>query len=145
MSLSPFDRPNFDSLFYNDFPLFPVFPSTFRNNELSTKLNMRVDLKETENEYIVSADIPGINDKNKIDVSLNNNVLTISAEKSEEKSDTKTNYHITERTYGSYSRSISIPKNVNSEKLTAKYTDGVLLVTILKDNSNPKSKTIRVD
>ena len=102
-------------------------------------------MKETENEYIVSADIPGINDKNKIDVSLNNNVLTISAEKSEEKSDTKTNYHITERTYGSYSRSISIPKNVNSEKLTAKYTDGVLLVTILKDNSNPKSKTIRVD
>jgi HSP20 family protein len=90
-----------------------------------------VDVVETEDEIKVSAELPGLEDKD-IEVSLDRGVLTISGEKSEEHKEERENYYRAERTYGSFRRAISLPTDVNEDEVEAVFQNGVLTITMPK-------------
>ncbi|WP_411681132.1 heat shock protein Hsp18 [Clostridium thailandense] len=110
----------FDNFFNDDF----FAPMTHFEN------SFRVDLKETENEYMVEADLPGIN-KEAIDIQYENNYLTVSAKREETIENKDNNYVRRERSYGQFSRRFYID-NVNEEKIDASFKDGVLKITLPK-------------
>ena len=90
-----------------------------------------LDVSETEDAYIVKASIPGVNPDD-IDITLTDNVLTIKAEIKEEKEVEEAKYHLRERRFGLFSRSITLPTAVDADKVEAVYEDGVLTLTIHK-------------
>ncbi|NIR42794.1 MAG: Hsp20 family protein [Gemmatimonadetes bacterium] len=90
-----------------------------------------LDVSETDDEIRVSAEIPGIDPK-EFDVSVTGNVLTISGEKKEESEERKGNVYRTERRFGTFRRSITLPDNVDTEKVSADYDRGVLTVHLPK-------------
>jgi len=91
----------------------------------------RMDIKETKGALTVTAELPGM-DQKEIDVSVHDGVLTISGEKKVGKEEKGTDYHYIERSYGCFSRSFSLPDTVETEKIGAAYKDGVLTVTLPK-------------
>ncbi len=92
-----------------------------------------VDLEETENAYILRGDLPGL-DKDKISVTVKNNILTLEGmrETTNESQDSKKGYYSQERSYGSFSRSLSLPGPVDETKVNAEYKNGVLTVSLPK-------------
>lgn len=90
-----------------------------------------VDVAETEAGYTFYAELPGLN-KEDVDVTLENNVLTIRGERKFEKDVNQESYHRIERSYGTFARSFSLPSNVRSEACNASFKDGVLRVEIPK-------------
>ena len=103
-----------------------------------------VDIYETENELVVKADLPDLQDKD-IDVRVENNTLTIRGERKFEKDVKEDNYLRIERAYGSFTRSFSLPNTVNSENIRADYRNGVLTLHMVKrEESKPKQIKISV-
>jgi len=104
-----------------------------------------VDVEETKNEINVKADIPGLSEKD-LNVTLENNVLTISGEKKEERKEEAKDHHyiVSERKYGSFSRSIRLPEGIKSDGITAKFKNGVLNVSIPKTEQE-KTKKISIN
>ncbi len=102
-----------------------------------------VDIYETNDSFVVSADLPGLN-KDEIQIDLKDNTLTLKGEKKFEEKVSKDNYIRVERAYGSFVRSFTLPQNVDPEKIKAKYKDGVLEVTIPK-KEEAKPKQIKVE
>ena len=90
-----------------------------------------VDIKETDDSFVIIADIPGVDPKD-IEVHMENGVLTIKGEKETEKKDESEGYKRIERSYGSFYRRFSLPDSANAEKITANSNHGVLEVTIAK-------------
>ncbi len=104
-----------------------------------------VDIYETENELVVKADLPDLEDKD-IDVRVENNTLTIRGERKFEKDVNEDNYLRVERTYGSFMRSFSLPNTVSSESIRAEYRNGVLTLHMAKrEESKPKQIKISVE
>jgi HSP20 family protein len=91
----------------------------------------RVDVTEDNENLYVTAEVPGVDKKN-VKVSVVGDVLTISGEKKTEQRDEKKNYYRIERSYGSFSRSFTLPAEVMVDKISAEYKDGVLNVTMPK-------------
>jgi len=103
-----------------------------------------VDIYETENELVVKADLPDLQDKD-IDVRVENNTLTIRGERKFEKDVNEDNYLRVERTYGPFMRSFSLPNTVSSESIRAEYCNGVLTLHMAKrEESKPKQIKISV-
>jgi HSP20 family protein len=103
-----------------------------------------VDIYETENELVVKADLPDLQDKD-IDVRVENNTLTIRGERKFEKDVTEDNYLRIERSYGSFMRSFSLPNTVSSENIRADYRNGVLTLHMAKrEESKPKQIKISI-
>jgi HSP20 family protein len=104
-----------------------------------------VDIYETENELVLKADLPDINERD-LDVRVENNMLTIRGERKFEQKVKEDNYLRIERTYGSFSRSFSLPNTVNNEAIKAEYKNGVLTVELPKRaESKPKQVKINVN
>ncbi|MGC8867198.1 MAG: Hsp20/alpha crystallin family protein [Elusimicrobiales bacterium] len=104
----------------------------------------RIDMKETEKEFIINAEIPGV-DKKDIRLEVNDNMLTISFEKKQEKDEKdKEGWRIVERSYGRFQRTISIPQPVKSDEAKASYKDGVLKI-ILPKQKETKINEIKID
>ena len=102
-----------------------------------------VDIYETENELVLKADLPDLEEKD-IDVRVENNLVTIRGERKFEK-DNEDNYLRVERTYGPFTRSFSLPNTVNSESVQAEYHNGVLSLHMAKrEESKPKQIKITV-
>ncbi len=101
-----------------------------------------LDVSETKNDYVVKAELPGIDPKD-IDISLMDDVLTIKGEKKQEKEEKEENYHVIERCYGSFSRSVRLPGQVQSDKINATFKNGVLKVTLPK-TEEAKKKEIKI-
>lgn len=125
-----------------------LFPATFERIfdeffEDSIQINPRIDIKETEENLVVKAELPGMTKKD-ISVDLKDSVLTISGEKKTEKSDEKAKFHRTEIIYGSFSKSFHVPMHVKYDQVQAKFKDGILNITIPKDESE-KVKQIAID
>ena len=114
------------------------------DNELGfSKWLPTVDIKEDDNNYLIRADVPGV-DKQDIEVRLENGVLSISGEKKTQKEEGEgTINHRTERYYGSFFRRFTLPTTVQSDKVDASYKDGVLSLTIPKAEK-PKPKAIQI-
>jgi HSP20 family protein len=103
-----------------------------------------VDIYETENELVVKADLPDLQDKD-IDVRITNNTLTIRGERKFEKDVKEENYLRIERAYGSFMRSFSLPNTISSESIRADYRNGVLTLHMAKrEESKPKQIKISV-
>ncbi|PYU19879.1 MAG: molecular chaperone [Acidobacteria bacterium] len=103
-----------------------------------------VDIYETENELVVKADLPDLQEKD-IDVRVENNTLTIRGERKFEKGVNEDNYLRVERAYGSFMRSFSLPNTVSSESIRAEYRNGVLTLHMAKrEESKPKQIKISV-
>ena len=90
-----------------------------------------LDVSETKENIVVKAEVPGIDAKD-IDISLSNDLLTIKGKKEQEKEEKEENYHRVERSYGSFSRSVRLPREVHSDKIKASYKNGVLKITLPK-------------
>lgn len=101
-----------------------------------------VDIAETADKVVIKAEVPGIEAK-EIDISLSGDVLTIKGEKKSEREEKKENYHLVERSYGSFSRSLRLPAAVNADKIEATYKQGVLTITCPK-KEKVKPKAIQV-
>lgn len=102
-----------------------------------------VDIYETENELVIKADLPDINEKD-LDVRVENNMLSIGGERKFEQKVKEDNYLRIERTYGSFSRSFSLPTTVNTESIQAEYNNGVLTVQLPK-RAESKPRQVKVN
>jgi len=100
------------------------------------------DISETEEHIHVKADLPGIDVKD-LDISIDNNVLTVRGEKKQEKVDNGENYRCVERRFGSFCRTLMLPVDVKSDEIDAVYKDGVLHLTVPKSEAS-KPKRIEV-
>jgi HSP20 family protein len=104
----------------------------------------KVDISEDEKAFYLSADIPGVK-KEDVKVSMEDDVLCISAERSQEEEEKKKNYHRVERSWGSLSRSFTIGDHVDSDNISANYDNGVLKIVIPKlEREESKSKEIKI-
>ena len=103
----------------------------------------RVDIAETEKEFEVQLHIPGVK-KDEISLEVNENDLTISGERKFEDEKNEKNFHSVESYFGSFKRSFHLPDFVNRDKIDAKYVDGVLLVTLPKDEKKVSKKQIAI-
>ena len=103
-----------------------------------------VDIYETENELVIKADLPDLQEKD-IDVRVENNTLTIRGDRKFDKDVKEDNYLRVERAYGSFMRSFSLPNTVSSENIRAEYRNGVLTLHMAKrEESKPKQVKISV-
>lgn len=103
----------------------------------------KVDVKETDGEVRITAELPGVDEKD-VEVSVSGDLLTIKGEKKEEKEEKgEERYHF-ERTYGAFRRSLALPCEVNGDKATATYTKGVLTIVLPKVADAKKKATIAV-
>jgi len=101
-----------------------------------------VDIVEDENDIIVTAEIPGMEQKD-LDVHLAGDVLTIKGEKKAEHEEKGDNFHRIERSYGSFTRSLSLPCEVQADKVEAGYKNGVLTLKLPKSESC-KKKAVKI-
>jgi HSP20 family protein len=97
-----------------------------------------VDVADTATNYEITAELPGLDEKN-IEVKFSDGTLTIRGEKKDEKEEKKKDYYLSERHYGSFQRSFTVPDWVDPEKIEAAFKDGVLTVTLPKTAEAQKS------
>ncbi len=118
-----------NSLF--DLPDLSLFDRFFEGYEVDKSWLPDLDVSETDKEFIVRAEVPGI-EKDNIDITLTDGLLTIKGEKKHEKEEKEENYHCVERRYGSFARTLRLPSDVEHDKIDASYKDGVLKLVIPK-------------
>ncbi|HXS97147.1 MAG TPA: Hsp20/alpha crystallin family protein [Candidatus Limnocylindrales bacterium] len=103
-----------------------------------------VDIFETENELVLKADLPDV-DQNNIDVRVENQTLTIAGERKFENKQDGKGYHRIERSYGQFVRSFAVPNTFDTENINAQYRNGVLTVTLAKkEAAKPRQVKIQV-
>jgi HSP20 family protein len=100
--------------------------------------SFKVDISEDDQAIHIEADLPGVK-KEDVKVSMDDDVLNISAERSQSEEEKKKGYHRIERSWGSLSRSFSIGENVDAEKIEASYDNGVLKILLPKVEPKPKT------
>jgi len=91
----------------------------------------RMDIAETDKDIEITAELPGLEEKD-VQVNVADNVLTIKGEKKAEKEQKEKNYHMVERSYGSFYRALNLPTGVSAEAIKANLSNGVLKVTVPK-------------
>lgn len=125
--------------------MFRMWRSDWSEYDNGMGWTLPVDIAENENELIVKAEAPGL-EKDSFKVSVENSVLTISGEKKQEMEEGEkgSNFHRMERMYGKFSRSFTLPTNVDVSNVKANYRNGVLEVKLPK-KEEAKPKQINVD
>ena len=108
-------------------------------------IQMEIDVSETENEYRVKAELPGVNE-DEIDLRLEDDMLTIRGEKKFERTEggEKEDYHFVERSYGTFQRSLRLPTRVDADKVQASYENGVLTIALPKAQQEERRRRIQV-
>jgi len=101
-----------------------------------------VDIYENKDQIVLEAELPGMKQED-FDLSIENSVITLRGERKFEKTDETDNYHRVERSYGSFTRSFTLPQTVSAEGATAEYSNGVLRVTLPK-REETKARRIEV-
>ena len=107
----------------------------------NNKLRPSVEINESNDAFIISADLPGI-EKSDIEVKVEENTLILSANRHIDKSDTNEKFHYNERRFGTFSRSFKLPTTVKEEKIIAKLDNGVLSIVIPKAEDAIKSNRL---
>ena len=122
------------------------FPSVEERRWERTMWSPAVEATETPTEYVVTAELPGI-ESNAVDVEIANGMLTLKGQKAEERreEDKDRSWHLWERSYGSFERSFRFPNDVNEAKVHAEFANGVLTVKVPKSEvSHPAGRKIPV-
>jgi HSP20 family protein len=103
----------------------------------------QVDIFENQNEIVLEAELPGMKPED-VEISIENNVLTIHGERKFEKKDENDNFHRVERSYGSFTRSFTLPPTVQSENANAEFENGVLRLSLAKrEEAKPRRIEIK--
>src|ERR1041385_7480063 len=118
--------------------------SVARSGGSSYSFVPRVDVIEEEKAFEIHIAVPGMN-KDEFKIDLKDNYLTVSGERKFSKEKNEKLYRSFETQYGSFSRSFSLPENVDGGKITAQYTNGILVVNVPKDEKKTLKQTIKVD
>ncbi|MFN8671304.1 MAG: Hsp20/alpha crystallin family protein [Candidatus Sericytochromatia bacterium] len=118
-----------------------LFSDFWKDSKGLPNLNPPVDVLESKEDYIVKTTLAGIN-KEDIDISLSNNVLTIKAHKHEVKEDEKYSYYHREISHGSFQRQVGFNHNVDGDNIKAKYENGVLELVIPKIDRDKSRKIV---
>lgn len=151
-SLAPLDRMRreMDRLFDEFGRGFFPFPTRLGMPEMETFWRRSeqgiapvVDILERPDRYDITAELPGMDEKN-IEVKLANGNLIISGEKKEEKEEKDANYHVSERRYGSFQRSFRLPEGTNADKIEANFKNGVLTIAVPKTEAAKQETKINV-
>ena len=101
-----------------------------------------LDVTETKNDIVVKVELPGMDQKD-IDISLSDGHLIIKGEKKQEKEEKEENYHSIERSYGTFTRSVQLPKEVKRDKISASYMNGILKI-VLPKSEEAKKKEVKI-
>lgn len=137
----------FDRMF-TDWPRFggiaqsDIFGSGGAFNQ-ATAIAPRVDVSEDDNAYEITAEMPGVEEKD-VDITVKDDRLTLRGEKKSEKEEKKKDYHMTERSYGSFERSFTLPADVDADKIKADFAKGVLTLTLPK-TAGAKAKERKIE
>jgi HSP20 family protein len=140
-------RQEIDRLFDDFHPLSWRFPfgralrgsHTAASTGIGWQIAPAVDVVERDKEYEITAELPGMDEKN-IEVKVSNGMLTLKGEKTEEKEEKEKDYYLSERSYGSFQRSFTIPDVVDTNKIEASFAKGVLTVKLPKSAEAQKSE-----
>ena len=119
--------------YFDDFPNFGF--------NVSDSFSPKIDVSEDKNNIVVTAEIPGVK-KDNIKITLQDNILTVEGEKKKEKEEKDKNFYRSERSYGSFKRSFTLPVEVDSEKVEAKFEDGMLHITLKKLEQKVKTEKV---
>lgn len=106
-------------------------------------INAHMNVSETDKEVRLTAELPGVTEQD-VDVSLDDDILTIRGEKKLERKDDNENFHFMERSYGTFQRSLRLPFPVNPDQVQARFDNGVLTVTLPKTAQQERSRRIRI-
>lgn len=118
--------------------------NVFGGDELSGRAwNPAVDVYETDHDLVLKAELPGVDPKD-VDIRVEDGTLYLKGERKQESELNEGNYHRFERSYGSFSRTFSLPNSVNVEDIKADYKDGVLTLKMAK-REEAKPKTIKIN
>ena len=123
-----------------------VIRSPYRSDEgfAMSAWSPAVDIYETDKEIVLKAELPEMQEKD-IDIKVEDNNLIISGERRMEKEVKEENYHRVERSYGKFLRSFSLPSNVDSQKISARFANGLLTIEMPKrEETKPKSIKVQV-
>ena len=146
-ALSPIEEMEswFEDFFRRPFSI--IRPSLFRRLRMPeiAEVTPSVDVFEQKGEVVVKAELPGLS-KEDIDVKVTGDVITISGEKKKEEKIEKKDYYRMERSYGSFTRSLRLPAEVQTEKASAKFQEGVLEIRIPKtEEAKKKEKKVFIE
>lgn len=126
-----------------------LFSSSFSRSGGESDQMMRgawspsVDIFENQNQIVLEAELPGMKPED-VNISIENNVLTLHGERKFEKKDENDNFHRVERSYGSFTRSFTLPPTVSSENAVAEFENGVLRLTLVKrEEAKPRRIEIK--
>ena len=109
-----------------------------------TNWSPAVDVKESDNSFTLTADIPGLT-KKEVKVNITDGILSISGERKFEDEKESGNYHYRERRYGSFSRTFNLPETVNDEDISASFKNGILSIELPKHEVVlPKEREIKI-
>jgi HSP20 family protein len=121
-----------------------MFSSFFRNATFMTQnfanmnLTPRLDIEENENQYVILADVPGLDEKN-LDIQItSDNLLTLTGERESirESQQKRNRMHTVERSYGAFRRVLALPQDANTDRVEANYKNGVLTITVPRQQQN---------
>ena len=141
--LIPFDRRNHRVSVYDPFRAFDEMERAFFGSQQPSVLSFRTDVTDTGESYKLEAELPGFK-KEDIKIDIENDCLTISAERREEKDEKRPNFVKRERLYGSYSRSFDV-SGIDVDKISAAYTDGILTLELPKKvETVPASRRLEI-
>ena len=118
-----------------------VFGNFDRLLDFGRTSSPRVDIREDEDKYLLEAELPGATEKD-IEVKVEDNLLTIGSKHDDSKKEEKNGYIVRERKYQAFSRSFVLSKDVNREKIDAKFKNGLLTLTLTKA---PEAKPKRIE
>jgi HSP20 family protein len=122
--------------------LFDQFFDDRAGNAASRRWVPAMDLVETDDHLVLRGDLPGLTEDD-VDIEIKDNVLTVSGERTAQHEDKAEGYHRVERSFGSFSRSLTLPHGVEPEKVEAKFENGVLEVEIPKP-AEAKSTRVQI-
>ncbi|MBM4135398.1 MAG: Hsp20/alpha crystallin family protein [Nitrospira sp.] len=134
----------FEDIFRRPFSLLPSWMPRLRMPEIE-EVSPSMDIFTEGDDVVVKTELPGMK-KEDIDVSLTKDTITISGEKKKEEKVEKKDYYSLERSYGSFKRSFSLPAEIQTEKASAKFKDGVLEIRIPKtEEAKKKEKKVMIE
>jgi len=117
--------------------VWPSFPRMFGDRSIFgsrpsfTLPTPAMDVSENADAYKLTAELPGMSEK-EIEVALSDGMLTLTGEKKQEKEQKDKNYYLSEREYGSFKRSFTLPDGIDADKISAEFAKGVLTITLPK-------------
>lgn len=126
-----------------------LFDEVFRGARLpmgerdEAMLMPRINVSETDVEIRITAELPGVEEKD-VDITLDDDVLTIRGEKRMETKEDRENYHFSERSYGQFQRSVRVPHSVNPDQVHADMANGVLSIVLPKNASQEQTRHIKL-